>query len=397
MGNFNLTPEIWSMIFSFCTEPSQQDKQVPQPTLVKLLRVNSTFFSIAAPLLYRNVMIENLGDFLLGITRTGLPDDIKRINHWSGLDLTGTGNTKLPLLRCIRNLTIIPFSPNRYVNDVYDILYHQQTCYDQAKTVLGRLSSRSSGLHIQSLTIGSASSPQSKEIETVHSRFFSVIHSVRRTLLELFRPQIWTEYSPIHGYCFEPLRSDFTNVKRILPEVVNIYTTLEGTFPLVWGTLNRIIVRRKENTPVQGMPDMSVLMVNPETIPEELDMISNPRFSEDGVVKTIVYTIIRSTPPWLRRLNEGEQELIDEKTKIEIYGLERLIAPSDQIDDEHEPDDRKEESEMRALDRVENGIREGSNVTSDGRWMRSGKKAFSIGLSLDVDDQDPSGTDESEG
>ncbi|WWC98325.1 hypothetical protein V866_005216 [Kwoniella sp. B9012] len=394
MGNFNLTPEIWSMIFSFCTEPSHQDKQVPQPTLVKLLRVNSTFFAIAAPLLYRNATIENLGGFLLGISRTGLPEEIKKINHLSDLDFLGTGNTKLPLLRCIRNLTIIPFSPNAQVNNVSDIFHHQQTCYNQAKTILGRLSSRSSELHIQSLTFGSAPSPQSKEIERVHSRFFSVIHPIRRTLLELFRPQIWIEYSPLHGYCFEPLRSDFTNIKRILPEVVNIYTTLEGTFPLVWGTRNRIIVRRKENRPVQGMPDMSLLMVNPETIPEELDMISYPRFSEDEVVKTIVYTIIRSTPPWLRRLNEDEQELIDEKTKIEIYGLEKSIAVSDQIDDEHEPDDCKEESDMRTLDRVENRIREGSKITSDGRWIKSGKKAFSMRLLLGTDHQDRFGSNE---
>ncbi|OCF56239.1 hypothetical protein L486_06180 [Kwoniella mangroviensis CBS 10435] len=268
MGHSNLTPEIWSMIFSFCMEPSHQDKQISQPTLVKLLRVSSTFFLIAGRLLYRDVVIGNLNGLLLGINKTELPDERKNTEHLSDLKLI------------------------------------RQICYIQVKSILKVLSNGSFNVDVQSLTIGSGSAPKSKEIERIQSRFFCEIHSIRRKLLELFKPEVWTEYSPLHGYCFEPLQSDFTNVKRILPEVVNIYTTLEGTFPLVWGTLNRTIVRRKENRPVQGMPDMSVLMVNPETIPEELDMISYPRFSEDEVVKTIVYTIIRSTPPWLRRLDE---------------------------------------------------------------------------------------------
>ncbi|KAK6906254.1 hypothetical protein I203_100239 [Kwoniella mangroviensis CBS 8507] len=365
MGHSNLTPEIWSMIFSFCMEPSHQDKQISQPTLVKLLRVSSTFFLIAGRLLYRDVVIGNLGGLLLGINKTELPDERKNTEHLSDLKLIRVGNTKLPLIRCIRNITVTPYSSEDEVNNISEIILDQQICYIQVKSILKVLSNGSFNVDVQSLTIGSGSAPKSKEIERIQSRFFCEIHSIRRKLLELFKPEVWTEYSPLHGYCFEPLQSDFTNVKRILPEVVNIYTTLEGTFPLVWGTLNRTIVRRKENRPVQGMPDMSVLMVNPETIPEELDMISYPRFNE--------------------------------KTKIEIYGLEKLIAVSNPIDGEHDPDDRKEESEMRTLARVENRIREGSNVTSEGRWIRSGKKAFSIGLSLDVDDQDQSGNDESSG
>ncbi|OCF78988.1 hypothetical protein I204_00932 [Kwoniella mangroviensis CBS 8886] len=309
MGHSNLTPEIWSMIFSFCMEPSHQDKQISQPTLVKLLRVSSTFFLIAGRLLYRDVVIGNLGGLLLGINKTELPDERKNTEHLSDLKLIRVGNTKLPLIRCIRNITVTPYSSEDEVNNISEIILDQQICYIQVKSILKVLSNGSFNVDVQSLTIGSGSAPKSKEIERIQSRFFCEIHSIRRKLLELFKPEVWTEYSPLHGYCFEPLQSDFTNVKRILPEV----------------------------------------------------------------------------------------ELIDEKTKIEIYGLEKLIAVSNPIDGEHDPDDRKEESEMRTLARVENRIREGSNVTSEGRWIRSGKKAFSIGLSLDVDDQDQSGNDESSG
>ncbi|WVW80602.1 hypothetical protein I302_102588 [Kwoniella bestiolae CBS 10118] len=408
MSPHNLTPEIWSMIFSFCAEPIRRDEQVSQPTLVKLLQVNSSFLSIVAPLLYRNVTIEDLGGFLRGLDSTSLHDESNAVPlaNLADLVLIRLGYTKVALLRYVRHLKVVPWTrsvklADPPVSSSAETIDEQHSSYIEAKSTLQKLSHISLDDNILSITIGRSVQPNSKEMDRIHSRFFSEIHPIRRRLLELFRPGQWTEYSPLHGYCFEPLQSDFIGGERVIPELVVIHTTLEGTFPLVWGTTNRIMVNPRKGSDNRAIMEPSVMMSNTETIPEELDMLPAGRLLEDELVRSLVYTIIRSNPPWLRRMDEVQQESVDERTKIEVYGLENVLRLNDdssglradglEIAKEASSDNgsgSKETSHLRVLGRIESRIRDQSSISEDDRWIKSGRKAFSIGLRSKQDTSD---------
>ncbi|WWC72737.1 uncharacterized protein I206_106701 [Kwoniella pini CBS 10737] len=409
MATSNLSPEIWAIIFEFCTESGVKDKQLNQPTLVKLLRVNKHFFSLAATLLYRDVVIEDLGGFLAGIETKYRQDKTVLANPVGDALAVESFHSKISALRSMRSLTLLPHStPNFAKTGSYktegDIIARQQSSFNKVKACLDLMSiTTCPGLNVQSISIGSHEMPDTPEIGRIHSRFFSEMHSIRRKLLELFRPNTWCEYSPLHGYCFEPTLEDFGSREEGLPEIVNIHTTLEGTFPLVWGTTNRIIIIKSKRhssddsstvnpentagtTQTSHTAHPSIVpthMMNLESVPEETDMLPEPTTLETNLIKSIVYTIIRSTPPWLRRKSEDLQEMIDTLTKIEIYGLENLLQFSELEESGlqlPETVDKVIIDRIGVVKRMQSKIYEESSISEDGFWMKSGKKAPSIVL-----------------
>ncbi|WRT70863.1 uncharacterized protein IL334_007862 [Kwoniella shivajii] len=420
-----LSPELWSHIFDYCAVPNEENKQLRQLTLAILLRVNSHFFSIAASVLYRDCTIQDLGAFLLGSNGSRQSPKSTALNNLTDLELIREGKSKLALLRHVRRFTIIPYSLGLKGFSV--AIDEQQSSYHQVKNTLVQLADVETSItpRLEGMSIGPHVFSDSPETDRIHSRFFSEIHHIRRKLMETCKPKYWCERSPLHGYCFEPIQSDFINHElNALPETVNIHTRLDGTFPLVWGTKNMISIRGERDIALFKSPNyLSAPMVQTEitdgnavidpviaagTTPEELDMLPKPVFTEEDLTRNMVYTVIRSMPSWIRRLHCATQDAINARTEIEIYGLEKVMAgPSlDQIDNSSlsppspslfaqtlapdqvsftHDDQHKIIAQSMRLKKMQHIIKQELNVSEGGYWRRTGSKAPSLNLFLAVD------------
>ncbi|WVW80604.1 hypothetical protein I302_102590 [Kwoniella bestiolae CBS 10118] len=448
--------EIWSLIFSFCAEQGEEGCHVPQPTLTSAIRVNKALLLAATPYLYRDPVVYDIASFFLGADRpvpsfptTQVPNP-DQIEIPSDLEYLNVGHTKLPQLRHVRRLTIIPYprqpdipeanadedghgddesegksesesensaslKPRRKRRSTMEKILYQDAFFETAlKTLLNAGDDNNEVVtpRLEKLTIGSCIYPDSLSEEEIVEAFSENLLKIRDVLLHKLGPKYWCEYNLKGGLKSQALDCI---LDRYLPKVVTQHKELGYTerFTVCYGTTNRIMVRlyvdanpeddpRKKdedsNQALKGPGDLTprtrakiIAAINgipmpgedeaedggsgqgessnsgqPPTIPGisftnpqgELDPYFTSSFWTDPLglkkhdaVEIIMKSLYSSYPRWLRPPSSIKTR-VDNNTKIEIYGLEKVLRgwhPSDEglrdYDDLFEDSDTDTESE----------------------------------------------------
>ncbi|TYJ55534.1 hypothetical protein B9479_003806 [Cryptococcus floricola] len=336
-----LSPELWAHVLSFCLEPpsSQFDDYQPQPALAACLRVNTTFYIAAAPILYRSPGFFDIGNFLLGADNPvpaalasqmpGVDKDMMYLKH---------GNTKLPLLRHVRRIT--PLAWDIDLRDMAEILADQTRSIELANTILQpiirhqpRPPVENSPFfpHLSQIAIDPSfrGGPLGKPSDIIRTEFSDDFTTLHKSLLlsgPLPKAVCCTDHPSV-----PVLRAlDWVDRKKgTLPRVVTIHTELKEAFDIMFGVTTRIYVDYSEHE-------------DPETfdfLPHEGDALL-PR---DAVIDFFMEMFEDSSPAFGSTLTNHWDGVV-ENTVIEVYGLENIVDWEEEEDESDSDEDYGDES-----------------------------------------------------
>ncbi|WVQ83630.1 hypothetical protein IAT38_005771 [Cryptococcus sp. DSM 104549] len=319
--------------------------------LKKCLRVHSTFYFAAAPIIYGQPYVYDLGTFFLGADNPvpphilamapGQEADILCIRH---------GNTKLPLLRHLRRLMVCPKQlkedrgggPRKLVRSLVqarDILVSlQKTLSPQsASQILPEFAS---------VALGPAL-PWQYRIPNTNVQTMArneIWHGLNTLLLPVLfstgahRKQVC--YDDYHRYAY-PRKDEWLNRdKGTIPATIYRHTTFHKSdyggargWRIVWGVANKVYVDFAKHSTTVHTPG------------ELLGRSIWGTMSQKVVLSYLcnAYTPMLSWPG----LEDSERGEIIAATSVEVYGLDKIVA----FDREDLP--QLDESEMARLDAEE--------------------------------------------
>ncbi|KAK6906249.1 hypothetical protein I203_100234 [Kwoniella mangroviensis CBS 8507] len=441
-GNLSPFPDnVLKRIFSFCLEEGREGWYTPQKTLVNSLRVNSVFFTIAGSVLYHSPTVMDLGTFISGSARR-LPLD--KFNFDFDPDLTKPDNaalarksgcTKLVLLQYVKHLAILPCTAPRTPTDTehsqlgveeayqstQDNLEHLRKnagyfkgqTYERAKTIIHE-QYRHITPNCRTVTIGNdmdihsslkdvleriqAQEDEKERVKTLksvknlidklHGHFEEAIGSLRLSLMSRFKPGEWYEYmNPDYKIPFKPEMSNAEYKSQYFPSKWMINTDLSDQFPLLWGSINQIIVRPGQNTPTiddlippprskdikrkrrhswdsdndseedewemnMTPPPPSDLIhgIASSTHRQQGDMMADLMGLDHENVQTILRSIVDSHPRTFSRslLHADTKRELEDKTVFEIYGIENVIKLNNDVEGLGRPRRKEREKEVKS-------------------------------------------------
>ncbi|WVQ76868.1 hypothetical protein IAR50_006542 [Cryptococcus sp. DSM 104548] len=342
-----LSPELWAHVLSFCLErPTFRfgDYQ-PQRCLARCLRVNTTFFIAAAPILYRNPGFFNIGNFFLGADNPvpaslasqtpGVERDMLYLKH---------GNTKLPLLRHVRRITPLAYEID--MADTAEIIAGQTRSIELAHSIVQALirayprpQAETSPFfpHLSQIAIdpsfrGGSMGKQTEIIRTEFSDDFTTLHKSLLLCGPLPKAVCCTDHPSV-----PVLRAlDWVDrAKGTLPRVVTIHTELKEAFDVMFGVTTRIYVDYSEHED----PDSF------DFLPVQGDALM-PR---DAAIDFFVEMLEDSNPAFGGTITNHWESVVD-NTVIEIYGLENIV---DWEGEQEETDEEDEFSDVDSSDEAE--------------------------------------------
>ncbi|ODO03210.1 hypothetical protein I350_06055 [Cryptococcus amylolentus CBS 6273] len=337
-----LSPELWAHVLSFCLEPPsfQYDDYQSQSTLATCLRVNTTFYIAAAPILYRSPGFYDIGNFLLGADNPvpaalasqtpGVDKDMMYLKH---------GNTKLPLLRHVRRIT--PLAWEIDMRDTAEIIADQTRSIELANTILQpiirhqpRPPVENSPFfpHLSQIAIdpsfrGGSLGKQTEIIRTEFSDDFTTLHKSLLLSGPLPKAVCCTDHPSV-----PVLRAlDWVDrEKGTLPRVVTIHTELKEAFDIMFGVTTRIYVDYSEHE-------------NPETF-DFLPPEGGALLPRDAVIDFFMEMLEDSSPAFGSTITEHWEGVV-ENTVIEVYGLENIVDWEEDEDESDSDEDYSDESD----------------------------------------------------
>ncbi|WVQ63535.1 uncharacterized protein L199_001688 [Kwoniella botswanensis] len=428
---------VLKRIFSFCLEEGREGWYTPQKTLANALRVNSVFFTIAGSVLYHSPTVMDLGTFISGSARQ-LP--LYKFNFDFDPDLTKSDNaalarksgcTKLVLMQYVKNLTILPCTAPRaptgnersqlrveegyqFTKDTLERLrkdarYFKGQTYERAKTIIHK-QYRHITPNCRRVTIGNDKNIYSslkdvldnlqnqedekervKELKRVknlvnklHGHFEQAVGSLRLNLMSRFKPGEWYEYiNPTYKIPFKPEMSNAEYKYQYFPSRWIINTDLSDQFPLLWGSVNQIIVRPGQDTPTiddlipppkaknkkrkrrhpwysdndseedeWGMTPPPPGFNHAYTTKREQEdlMMADMMGSDYRNVQTILRSIVDSHPRTFSRslLHADTKRELEDKTRFEIYGMEKVSEVCNDAEGSGRPRRKEREKEVQS-------------------------------------------------
>ncbi|WVQ85176.1 hypothetical protein IAT38_007341 [Cryptococcus sp. DSM 104549] len=355
-----LNPELWSLVLSYCLVPVvRRDERnfmngiyQSQETLATAMRVNSTFYLAAAPILYRHAVVYDIGNLFLGANNPVSPEVLclpQGVD--SDLEYLREGNTKLPLLRHIRSITTIP----REFSDLAPVhaIAAQSRSIDLADYIIQHIlhTPRPSGAvpfmpHFNIITFDTAlrsDCPLLIESDNcVRDEFYIAVSAIIPNLLRAGpqRKALCQTDSP----CISCVRAvDWLD--RAVPRVTTIHTQLQEEIELQLGTKTRVYV------------DWALHEYDPDDS-EEDDDEEPPRMGKmsfSSAVAFMVDMLSDSIPDWLTEESAVSTGIMA-NTSIEVYGLENIVTledwaafSEDEDDDDDDEGESKERKQMRRM------------------------------------------------
>ncbi|WRT70861.1 uncharacterized protein IL334_007860 [Kwoniella shivajii] len=354
-----------------CLETGDEGVFIAQPRLASALRVNSIFFLAAAPHLYRSPIVYNIDSFFLG-ANSPAPIKTEKITFKQScfsvssvtddVDNIKAGNTKLPLLRHVRRLNIIPRLgvsmgprddewPNAEVDNPTETKKRMQVA---GNLIYGKIKEQdrymdSATRILSSIPLDLIITPQLDSLTLGTCIFADNIGSYHV-------PKKICEYnldsrSEVRAMDIED---------GILPKLIIVHNEPHDKkgFPVYWGTRNRIMVRSFEDA-------------NPDDDPREKSLSSQGHIEEpeDAILRGIMFgeISVQSTyPAWLT-LKTPIKAKVDKATIViwvskdsESDPEEESHAESDQEDSSSvaswstvECQHKKEQRQKKALEKIE--------------------------------------------
>ncbi|WVW80610.1 hypothetical protein I302_102596 [Kwoniella bestiolae CBS 10118] len=336
-----LSPEIWDHILSFCAEKDDEGLFVSQKTLATCLRVSKTWYLLASPYLYSSPIIRDIHNFFLGSDKPvsqSLSDSLSS-SHELYLKVVQEGNTKLPLLHQVQQLRIYPYSlpEDCDFEQLEAISTKQRESYTSANDILskcvGTITPR-----VKSISCDSYLVPTGHREREISDTSFKSIRSIKLNLLTHLRPKSWCEFdSPSMSLSDDILK--ITTTKGLLPEITECHTTLEDPPIIHWGTTNRITVREKEDVrkylwPIvnnyEGGSSSSSAGRKSSNLDVDWPVDSVSELDQECWIECI-YEMVDSSIPAVF-IERAEQEEVDSKTIIEVYGIEKFLTISSDLE-----------------------------------------------------------------
>ncbi|WVQ63538.1 uncharacterized protein L199_001691 [Kwoniella botswanensis] len=394
-----LTPfpdEVLKRIFEYCLEEGKEGYYVAQKTLATLLRVNSVFLKIAGAVLYDSPIVINTESFFLGSHRsleTGRGYIFAPEQHGGNIrkyleSLTGGKDTKLPLLDHVRHLRIVsPIVPKiidgeelpvtqEYIDKLLDDDDDDESDYgcEVYHNTVNILSTERTQNHLTpnliSISIGSPLridldfdlDPDKNDIHSVIrlaqlENYFGVGIALMRThLWKRCLPIEWIEYqNEITGYYRpeklkrSPMRSPWIkDDEQYIPEIHTIYTTLLESFSIIWGSVNKIILRKpteKEDKwkKLRLVNYVAMGALSPDSLSKAMSRDRSD--AEDGsendrrmmymdyktlnpqATKKIISNIIKDSHPvkyTKPKITAKLKRKLEDETGVEVYGYEEV-------------------------------------------------------------------------
>ncbi|WVW80612.1 hypothetical protein I302_102598 [Kwoniella bestiolae CBS 10118] len=193
-----------------------------------------------------------------------------------------------------------------------------------------------------------------------------------------FAPKEWSEYQNAqYRIPFKPEMPNAEYKQHYFPPTWMIHTDLSTEFPLLWGSINKIIVRPSDDTP--DIDDLLPVKAKDKKRKRhhlwdnesdwDWDFTPPPEFAyayttrrqqEDEMaeimgrdyknVQTILRSIVDSHPRNFGRslLHSDTKSQLEDKTKFEVYGLELVLELNEEADDQMRGRIREEEERVRS-------------------------------------------------
>ncbi|OCF56243.1 hypothetical protein L486_06184 [Kwoniella mangroviensis CBS 10435] len=444
-----LSPEIWDHILSLCREKDDEGLFVSQKTLATCLRVSKTWYLLASPYLYSSPIIKDIHNFFVGSDKplsSTLSESLassKVSSHDLYLKSIEEGNTKLPLLHQIQHLRIYPHSlPEECDDEKLDqVINIQRDSYTQAKEILSNCQGVMTP-RLKSISCDSYLIPTGDREREISDMLFRSIRNIKLNLLSHLQPEHWCEFdSPTMSLSGDVLKM---TKRGVLPQMVEIHTTLEDPPVIQWGTKNRLTIREKEDVRKYLWPAVNNYeSTNTSTATGERNKVGNGNengydnidwpvdsvsvIDQETWIECICEMIEYSMPlePEDRNADGLEQSKseseIDGDTILEVYGIEKFLTISSSMEgvgenlpfiDEStviEPkvlygdidmdclasitksrftaeELSRRQSIYRSISlKIEERIRECLEINEQGQWIDTGKKAPTIKLYLASD------------
>ncbi|WVQ95367.1 hypothetical protein IAU59_002464 [Kwoniella sp. CBS 9459] len=372
----HFSSEIWANILKHCVEVGEEGVFVAQPTLAGALRISKELFYLAGRALYRAPIVQDFGNFFLDLTRppgSGPFDDPKKY-------VKATDNTKLPLLRHVRRLTILPhLMSSRGKSAIGDFPYVQRRILHEGVKIIRGIDTASGPVtpKLRYLTISSCRMPRSAHDQQLLELFEACMNKAREELLRVCAPAVYCAFPVTRrsDYSYESWVSRETRTEARYPHTVfDWHLTFDmfrqdslpyELFPVVEGSKNRFTIKLPFETqpplwPKHGTQldsDMDWLYEDSDNEDENdeysiervpamlcydeepfcfLTRESDAPFGEyylcDQMLRCLHTDLYDHDEP---RMGDEEHEVIVAawaarstiKTTIEIYGLEKLLVP----------------------------------------------------------------------
>ncbi|WVQ81771.1 hypothetical protein IAT38_003896 [Cryptococcus sp. DSM 104549] len=259
----SLTLDLWSHILSYCVEApaKKRDLRSPQRTLRNALLVNITFFLAAGPHLYNHIAVHEIDKLLLGANkRVSLDSSSFASTEEMDYETIRQGNTKLPLLRHMRRLVIIrqytapssPFEENVAMS-YYGLMLHVSNSVLNDLLAFYPFTSADSPVtpHLQSISVRKPPRLAINDILTPTPFLTELIELLLRAL----RPKLRCEHFMENLQPLKPGMQDLVAhlmpahkqglSLHELPAQVVLHAEMDDGLGAVWGTANRVVLRRR--------------------------------------------------------------------------------------------------------------------------------------------------------